>query len=580
VKLAAEYNGQRYQARFEYLFSQFSNDVDVLEWQNVFATPAAGATFDTWDRLIGALGRRPLPPDNRYHNGTISGGANLPLQSRLTASLSFGRMRQDETLLPYAYQVDRLANALLPRAAADALMNTTHLSAEYSIAPVQRLNLRAYFRHFDLANETPMSQWQYATQDAINLNGTVSFKNKRVSLPHAWNRQNAGINATWRVGLWSSSVELGYERENIERDYREADTGENILRASWRARPVGWLSLRAKYLHGGRDGGTYDWRATRQSYWYAPEEAGTDQDNPQFTFSNHPDMRSYDVSDRQRDRVTFTLGLTPRPTFSVSTTIGYWRDDFDSDVSPLQPLLETSLADREATTPGDQLGLLRNERRQIGLDVFYAPTERINLNASIGWDAGKAKQRGLEFNENNKGNPSAVATAELGPWTRATSQWTADSEDRTRYAALGGSFEVLSNVMLSANYTFSFGDLDVEYAGFGATNFNGTAFPPTHQFGFSTPPRVKSDSRIGDLRLELPLMHNVMVQVGYNYDDYRIRDWQQSAVAPWVEPVGSELLLRDSSRSHQWGNRLFNMGALKAPGYAAHSGYASFTYQF
>jgi hypothetical protein len=75
-------------------------------------------------------------------------------------------------------------------------------------------------------------------------------------------------------------------------------------------------------------------------------------------------------------------------------------------------------------------------------------------------------------------------------------------------------------------------------------------------------------------------MHNVDLQMGYSYDNYRIRDWQQSEVSPWVEPVGSELLLRDTSRSHQWGNRLFSMGSLKAPGYAAHSGYASFTYRF
>jgi hypothetical protein len=86
--------------------------------------------------------------------------------------------------------------------------------------------------------------------------------------------------------------------------------------------------------------------------------------------------------------VAFTLGLTPRPSFSVSTTVGYSRDDFDSDVKPVQPLPETSLADREAVTPGDQLGLLRNERRQLSLDLFYGPSENIILNASIGWDQG------------------------------------------------------------------------------------------------------------------------------------------------------------------------------------------------
>jgi hypothetical protein len=459
-------------------------------------------------------------------------------------------------------------------------MTTTAFNAEYSIAPLQRLNLRAFFRHYDLDNDTPASQWEYATQDATSLTGTVSYKNKRVSLPYAWDRQNAGIDASWRVGSWNSSVGLGFEREDIGREFREADTEENILRASWRARPVEWLSLRAKYLLGDRDGGTYDWDVMKQSYWYAPADAGTDQDNPQFTFSNHPDMRRYDVSDRRRDQVDFTLTLTPTDMLAVSTTIGYRRDDFDSDVRPIQPLLELTVPDREAATPGDQLGLLDDERRQISVDLSYTPAERVSLSASLGWDVGESTQRGLEFNENNKQNPSTVATAELGPWTRATSEWTADRDGDIRYASVGGAFEVVPSVTLSANYTLSLDDLDIEYSGFGVTNFDGTPFPPNHQFAFQTPETVRHDNHVGDLRLDFPLIRDVMMQVGYTYDYYRIRDWQQVDVAPWVEPVGSELLLRDTSRSHQWGNRLFNMGTLKAPGYTSHSGYASFSYQF
>lgn len=581
VTMAAEYAGDRYQARFEYLYSDFVNDVDVLEWQNVFATPEVGATFDTWDRLIGAFGRRVLPPDNRYHNATISGGANLPFQSRLTASFAFGRVDQDEMLVPYAFQVDQLANPTLPRAIADARINTRFFNAEYSIAPVQRLDLRAFFRHYDLDNDTPASQWQYVTQDATSLTGTVSYKNKRVSLPYAWDRLNAGIDASWRLGWWNSNVGLGFEREDVDREFREANTSENIFRVNWRARAAGWLSLRAKYLRGDRDGGTYDWTVARQSYWYAPADAGTDNDNPQFTFSNHPDMRRFDVSDRKRDQVDFILGLTPGGSFSASTTVGFRRDDFESDVEPIQPLIETSLADRGEFTPGDQLGLLDDERWRVGVDFFYAPAERVDLNASLGWDAGEATQRGLEFNENNKQNPSAVATAELGPWTRAGSQWIAVFEDRTRYAGVGGAFEVAPDVTLSANYTLSIGELDIEYSGFGVTNAEGVPFPSDHQFAFpSSPPRVQHDNHLGDLRLEFPLIRDLMMQVGYTYDYYRIRDWQQNDMELWVEPVGSELLLRDTSRSHQWGNRLFNMGTRKAPTYTAHSGYASFSYAF
>lgn len=581
VRLAAGYDGGRYQARVEYVFSDFANQVDELLWQNVYATPPGGASFDTWDRLIGAYGRRPLPPDNRHHNATVTAGVDLPWESRLAVTFSYGRLEQDEALVPYAYHVDTLATRTLPRATAGARMITNHISAEYSVAPVRHLTVRTFFRRFDLDNETPASQWQYATSDASNLNGTVSFKNKRVSLPYAFDRQTMGIDATWRLRVWNSTIGLGFERHDIDREYREAGTLESVIRATWRARPNRWLSLRAKYLRGDRDGGTYDWRVTQQSYWYAPAEAGTDNDNPQFTFNDHPDMRRYDVSDRRRDQVDFTVGLTPRGAFSVSATLRYRRDDFDSDVRPAQPLLGRPLADSLAATAGDQLGLLRSSQKQVSIDLAYAPAERLALNGSLGWDAGSSRQRSLEFNENNKQNPSAVATADLGPWTRAGSEWTADFDDRTWYAGAGGTFQIApGRATVSANYTLSLSNLDIEYAGFGVTNWDGTPFAPNYQFAFQTPPTVRQESHVADFRLDVSLARNVTMLAGYTYDYYRIRDWQQEVATPQYEPVGSEFLLRDTSQSHQWGNRLFNLGSYLAPRYTAHLGYAGLSYRF
>lgn len=49
---------------------------------------------------------------------------------------------------------------------------------------------------------------------------------------------------------------------------------------------------------------------------------------------------------------------------------------------------------------------------------------------------------------------------------------------------------------------------------------------------------------------------------------------------PWVEPVGSEFLLRDTARSQRWGHRLFNLGSFLAPSYDAHIAWLGFTYRF
>ena len=579
VTLSAERVGRNYDVQFSYLFSDFANAIDTLQWENVYATGAPGATFDTWDRSVSVFGRRPLAPDNRYHNASLSVSGDLPADSRLGATFAYGRLAQDQTLLPYSFNADVLANRTLPRATADAEITTTQALVDYAISPAQRLSVRAWARYYGLENNTPSANWQYVTSDTSNLNGTVSYKNKRVNLPYASDRTNAGFDATYRLRPWHSSLTVGYERESIGREHREADTGENRLTASFRARPAGWASLRARYFFGSRDG-DYDPFVTRASYWYGQAEAN-DLDNPGFTFSNHPDMVRFDVADRLRHQGELVLALTPWDDFSLTASARYRKDDFDSDVRPTQPFAGATLGERDATSPGDQLGRLEDTRVRYALDAFYMPTASWSVNAFVSRDTGRSLQRGLEFDENHKSDPGTRNTQVLGGWTRASSQWTMDSDEDTWTAGLGTTLGLLRNrVNLSANYTVSLGDIDITYAGYGVTSFDGTPFAVNGEFAFSSPPRVNEDLHLAEVRLDFPLLKAVSAVLGYGYERYRIDDWAQGTSFAWVEPVGSEFLLRDTSRSHQWGNRLFNLGSLLAPRYDAHIVWAAFTYRF
>ena len=273
--------------------------------------------------------------------------------------------------------------------------------------------------------------------------------------------------------------------------------------------------------------------------------------------------------------------MTPRDAFSVSANVSYRADDFDSKVIPSRPLAGTGF-EEGAVTPGAQLGLLVDNRLRYSLDAAYMPGERLSINAFLGWERGFSRQRSLEFDENRKQDPSTVATAVLGPWTRAGSQWTADSDDRAWTAGLGMSIALVpKRLSLNANYTLSLGDFDMVYAGYGVTSFDGTPFAPNYQFAFpAKPPRVNQDLHIFDVNFEIPVAKNLSFVVGYTYEYYRTDDWQQGSSYPWVEPVGSEFLLRDSSQSHQWGNRLSNLGTFLAPGYNGHIGRVALQYRF
>jgi hypothetical protein len=83
---------------------------------------------------------------------------------------------------------------------------------------------------------------------------------------------------------------------------------------------------------------------------------------------------------------------------------------------------------------------------------------------------------------------------------------------------------------------------------------------------------VREDLKTFNLRLEL-LVRRITFLAGYTHEAYTLDDWQQGSNQPWVESVGADTLLRDTSRSHQWGNRLFNLGTYLSPSYRAHVGW-------
>ena len=610
LKFEAEYNRDRFQSLFTYLISDFDNDIDTLTWQNIWAfdpenpagfTQASNSAGGT--QRLATFGQRALAPDNRYQNASLTFGIDLPLASRLAATASYGKSEQDETLLPYSTSdfgsavTPFSSTAALPRTKADAEIETMLFNLDYTINPIDRLNLRAFYRYYDLDNNTDEDNWRYVTSDALPnaqaTSGLPTYKNMRTNLAYGYDQQNYGLDAIYSLNLWRTTLGLGYEREEIDRDYREADTDENMYKASIRSRPANWLTLRAKYLYGDREADSYNTFATAGSYWYTAGDQGTDNDNPKFTFTNHPDMRKSDVSDRERHQVD--VGATIMPLENLDLTASYrWReDDFDSDVKASQPLAGSPIAGVEvtATTPGDQLGLLELETERYALDAAYAASDRLTLTAFGAREEIESKQRGLEFDENHKQDPSVRLTEDLGAWTEARGQWVAKTDDETNTVGAGVGFQIIPGKLnFMTDYTFSHGKVEIDYSGFGSPSsgirtagvISGDPRPDTNQFAFRNAPTVTHKQYTLNATLEYQVVTNLVFGLHYLFDRYSISDWMQEEGLGdiWFEQVGSEYLLRDNSQSHQWGNRLVNMGSYLGPSYEAHVGYLTMTYKF
>jgi MtrB/PioB family decaheme-associated outer membrane protein len=605
VHADAEYVMAGFQARLNYMMSIFENRIDHMTWENIFFRPVGGADFISavagTPRNVSSFGRRSLAPDNFYQNVSLSVGLNLPFDSRLTSSVALGYMNQDEQLLPYAFSalggdispagdgVSWNDPAKLPRRSADAKIRTMRFDVDYTINLISRLNLRPFVRYYDLNNETPMSQWRYVTQDVAGTDGSVSYVNHRRNLAYSYNKFNYGVDARYYLTFWRSTFNLNYTRENLDREYREANTEENIYEARLRFRPLNLLSFSVSYLYGDRKGDTYNYNVTSNSYWY-PFEMGANQvDNPQFLFANHPDLRKFDVSDRKRTQISLSAGLALLNNLDLTASFRNRNYDYDSDVSAVAPFAGTAVplpnpADQFAMTPGQQLGLLKEVGQNISINANYSASERLNFMIFADREDINSDIRGHVFNENQRREPSHPANQPpnaLGPWTDPNRLYNSETVQQTNTIGMGFSYELIpGRLRFLSDYSLSMTKIDLNYSGYGSDPaFLGVNWE-TFDFGFNDPETVNYDFYILNASLEYRLFEQFSVGLHYMFSRYFIQDWVEGAEGPWVEQVGSEFFLRDTSRDNRWGNRLVNMGLYLAPGYVAHVGFVTMTYHF
>lgn len=606
VHANAEFVTSGFQLQVSYLFSMFDNRIESMRWENIYFTPNTGVDYITTvpgtARNVSNFGERSLAPDNFFHNITLSAGLNLPLNSRLTTTAAIGLMQQDEQLMPYSFSTlggdmnPTFGDGLnwnnpnkLPLSTADAEIRTIRFDLDYSINPVSRLSLRPFVRYYKLENNTPTMQWKYVSQDVAGTDGNVNYRNYRRNLAYAFDKLNFGLDARHYFSFWRTTLSLGFTRENINREFREAGTEENILQASLRTRPVERLTLSAGYTFGDRDGGTYDYKVISQTYWYSFEQGAADVDNPQFLFADHPDLRRYDVSDRKRNELNFSATYAALEELDLTASFRHRNDDFDSEVMPVAPLLGTTVPlpnpeDANGLTPGQQLGLLKDKRQNITLSAHFIPSERWNIYIFADREDAISDSRGMVFNENQRREPSNAgiqSPTQLGPWTDPDRIFNTKSEQVTNTVGLGIGYEIIpGRLKFSTDFSISLTEVDLDYSGYGSDpEFLGRDWE-TFQFGFDDPGTIRHDQYILNASLEYQLLEKLILGFHYLFSRYYIQDWLQEPEGAWVENVGSEFFWRDTSRDNRWGNRLVNMGSYLAPAYQAHVGFVSVKYQF
>lgn len=152
--VAARYTDDKLQAQVNYHVSMFKNDNQSLTFDNLYYN----AVSSTGGNML--TGRLSQMPDNEFHQLSASGGYTLSKETRLSGSLSLGRMTQNDAFLPYTTTVV-VGQPALPTASLDGRVDTTHLDIKLHTKLTHEAALTAGYKYDDRDNRTPINTYNY-----------------------------------------------------------------------------------------------------------------------------------------------------------------------------------------------------------------------------------------------------------------------------------------------------------------------------------------------------------------------------------------------------------------------------------
>jgi MtrB/PioB family decaheme-associated outer membrane protein len=425
VLAGAQWSGEALQVNAAYTASFFRNGIDTLTWESPF-TPGTN--------------RSDLYPDNNAHSVKLDLAAALPLRGRLTGGVSLTRMKQDDALVAPTVDIpDWDTPAALGQQSAGARIDTRLLHLGGSFSPVRDLTLHAKLRHYDEDNKTRYSAFNPLTGQFgyIGLDGGVNnvvpaFLRVQIrNVPFEQHKDNYSAEADYRAAR-HTNLTLGYERESIERPYREAKkTAEDRWRIAASNRDIAWATLRLSYEHAQRSATEYDFDPNGASY--APGLAKAP--------ATLAELRKHDLAERRQQI------LNGRINFLVAS---------DMDLA-----LSTRLVDNDY---GAEYGRLGERIAALNLEWSWQPGPRSSAHAHYGFE--RIRNR-MALISDDPGGYSTGDPHAGGAVYPLANQWDETSCEDAHLLGLGFR-QALGPATLESGYTYVYSPYRTQYSFAGA----------------------------------------------------------------------------------------------------------------
>jgi MtrB/PioB family decaheme-associated outer membrane protein len=491
-----DYRGENWNVNLGYRYVDFDNNIDTVTWDN----PLLLNSIDDVQNGA-AMSRLDLFPSSNSNTLSFTGGIwDLPLDSRITTTVSWGRITQDDDFPAYtvndALTVNGGPNAgalgallALPANDLNGKVDTILVNARLSSRPIDPLAINLKINYYDYDNKSDRIHWKdgWARIGESEWGATSNWlDNDLFNRVPDWERTRVNSDASYRFNDMVTLV-ADYEFERYKRNSdRNADTNEHSVGGRIKVAPTSWSTLRAGY----------QWSSREIKGGYVPA--------PAMQFFEWDELRMFDQADRTRNSANIYLGVNPIERLSLSMAFTLRYDEYDNDYYGLQS--------RDGYT--------------LGVDASYAFAD---------WAAVFAYYSRDSYNSNTLTRTKSDATGG-GSFAIPENDWRTKIDDHTNTIGGGASFTLIPEKLtleLSADYSFAKSEFDTSNTDFaaGITTASALAYdwPDTE---------IKSTQVRADL--EYQWTERLSTSFRYLYERFKLDDSFVDSVMPYGNPDDSQ----------------------------------------
>ena len=470
VGSALEWANSRGLLRVGYDGSFFNNNVDQLVVDNPLRiTDTTSAT---------SQGRMALWPSSHSNIVNSAGSIKFAGRSQATGYVSVGTWSQNEPVIPFTIN-PAISPIPLARPTAEVEARVTAMNYVVSSHPWNEVSLSARFKRYDFDNRTP----HFAVTNYVRTDQSVVTSLLGGTEPLGYVRDNFDADASFTPrAVPYTAFRVGYAREEIDRTHRYVEvTRENTIRAAVDLAGNQYVSLRAGFEHSERTGTGLD-------------EQVLDEINEQAS------LRQFDISNRNRNRVSTILQVTPIQQLGLSATIATGSDH----------------------RPDAAFGLQHLDNRTYAFGFDYVPREGTSMGLTYGYEDYKSKQM------SRQASPGIQ-------FTDPTRNWFTNGADRVNN--VNGNADLLTlipKIELRFGYDFSRSRARYDYV----------LTQDTTLAAVTQLPAVLNELHHGAMDARYLLRKDVSIGLVYWYDRYKVEDFALDATAlPKIDVNTGSILL-------------------------------------